>query len=94
MNTFETNRARAVEVVGVDQTKNFYVVLECDSFESAVDAIEQVERAFNGQLSPATYEPIGGHSNSQNKAFILKISDHRDHDVGPELSRIRQGAGS
>ena len=80
-------------MVGVDQTKTYCVVLQCESFESAVDAIEQVERAFNGQLSPATYEPIG-HSNSQNKAFILKISDHRDHDVGPELSRIRQGAGS
>ena len=75
MNTFETNRTRALSMVGVDQTKNCYVVLECDSFESAVDAIEQVERAFNGQLSPATYEPIG-HSNLQNKkAFILKISD-------------------
>mgnify|MGYP003638321225 CR=1 FL=1 len=71
MNSFETSRISIV--TDAAKNKTCYVVLECETFELAVDAIEKVERGFNGQLSPATYEPIG-HSNSQDKAFIIKIS--------------------
>jgi hypothetical protein len=43
------------------------VILECEDFDVAVDAIRRVDRAWNGQLNPPNYS-------TEARAFIIAVS--------------------
>ncbi len=47
-------------------TTGVKVVLECADFDSAVDAIERVQRAWNNQLDTPSYS-------TEQRAFVVKV---------------------
>ena len=47
-------------------TTGVKVILECRDFDVAVDAIERIERAWNGQLAKANYA-------TDTRAFVIKV---------------------
>ena len=47
-------------------TTGVIVILECRDFDVAVDAIERIERAWNGQLAKANYA-------TETRAFVIKV---------------------
>ena len=47
-------------------TTGVKVILECADFDVAVDAIERVERAWNGQLDKPNYS-------TEARAFVVKV---------------------